>query len=138
MNKSIGKNIYKNLSGKYSQKLFDHVKQSHLLKMRLKFFQKEQFKITGETTTCNIKGVEIMTRFKYFNNFLRTLEMPLIICESNLTLTWPKKCVISKNTKARTFAITDTKLYVPVVILSAHHNAKLLQQLITGFKRTIN
>ena len=41
MGKNIGKNIYKNLSGKYSQKLFDHVKQSDLLKMRLKIFQKE-------------------------------------------------------------------------------------------------
>ena len=138
MGKNIGKNIYKNLSGKYSQKLFDHVKQSDLLKMRLKFFQKEQLKITGVTATGNMKGVEIMAQFKYLSNFLRTLEMPLIICESNFTLTWPKKCVISNNTKARIFAITDTKLYVPVVILSVHHNAKLLQQLISGFKRTIN
>ena len=36
------------------------------------------------------------------------------------------------------FAITDTKLNVPVVTLSAQDNAILLQQLKTGFKRTIN
>ena len=33
--------------------------------------------------------------------------------------------------------ITDTKLYVPVVPLSAQDNAKLLEQLKSGFKRTI-
>ena len=37
-----------------------------------------------------------------------------------------------------TFAITDTKLYVPVVTLSNQDNAKLLQQLKSSFKRTIS
>ena len=41
-------------------------------------------------------------------------------------------------TDAETFAITDTKLYVAVVTLSTEDNAKLLQQLKFGFKRTIN
>ena len=36
------------------------------------------------------------------------------------------------------FAITDKKLYAAVVTLSAQDNEKLLQQLKTGFKRTIN
>ena len=36
------------------------------------------------------------------------------------------------------FAITNTKLYVPIVILSIQDNAKLLEQLKSGFKRTIN
>ena len=36
------------------------------------------------------------------------------------------------------FAIADTKLYVPVVTLSTQDNAKLLQKLKSGFKRTIN
>ena len=35
-------------------------------------------------------------------------------------------------------ATTDTELYVPVVTLSTQHNAKLLQQLKTSFKRIIN
>ena len=34
--------------------------------------------------------------------------------------------------------MTDTKLYVPVVTLLTHNNAKLRQQLKSGFKRTIN
>ena len=37
-----------------------------------------------------------------------------------------------------TFSITDTKLYVPVVVLSTEDNAKLLQQLKSAFNRTIN
>ena len=37
-----------------------------------------------------------------------------------------------------TFTITDTKLYVPVVTLSTQDNAKLLENLKSGFKRTIN
>ena len=34
--------------------------------------------------------------------------------------------------------MTETKLYVPVVTLSTQDSAKLLQQLKSGFKRTIN
>ena len=62
----------------------------------------------------------------------------MINCESNLILTWSDKCVLSNDEKATTFAITDTKLYVPVVTLSTQNNAELLEQLKYGFKRTIN
>ena len=64
--------------------------------------------------------------------------MPLINCGVNLILTWSSTCVITNSTGGRRFAITDTKLYVPVVTLSTQDNAKLLQQLKSGFKRTIN
>ena len=37
-----------------------------------------------------------------------------------------------------TFSMTDTKLYVPFVTLSTQDNARLLEQLKSGFKRTIN
>ena len=64
--------------------------------------------------------------------------MSLINCEVNLILTWSKDCVITNSTGAGKFAITETKLYVPVVTLSTQDNAKLLQQLKSGFKRTIS
>ena len=64
--------------------------------------------------------------------------MPLINCEVNLILTWSKDCVISSATGETKFAITETKLYVPVVTLSTEDNAKLLQQLKSNFKRKIN
>ena len=72
-----------------------------------------------------------MVPLKYLSKFWRTLEMPLINCEINLTLTW------SANQNA-SFAITNTRLYVPVVTLSTQENAKLLQQIKSGFKRVIN
>ena len=34
--------------------------------------------------------------------------MLLTNCEINLLLTWSERCVLSNNTKATTFAITDT------------------------------
>ena len=45
---------------------------------------------------------------------------------------------MSKAGKAANFAITDRKLYVLVVTLSTQDNTKLLQQLKSGFKHTIN
>ena len=64
--------------------------------------------------------------------------MPLINCEVNLILTRSSTCVITNSTGAGTFAITDAKLYVPVVTLSTQENTKFLQQLKSGFKRVIN
>ena len=42
MGRFIGKNIFKNLSSKYSQKPLDHARQS--AQMHLKLIQKEQLK----------------------------------------------------------------------------------------------
>ena len=64
--------------------------------------------------------------------------MSLINCEINFILTWSEKFVLSNDTKATTFATTDAKLFIPVVTLSTHVNAELLQQLKSGFKKTIN
>ena len=50
--------------------------------------------------------------------------MPLFNCEVNLILTWSSTCVITDSNGAGTFAITDTKLYVPVVTLSTQENTK--------------
>ena len=100
---------------------------------------KFKVKITGKTPNDdNEKDVEIMVPLKYLSNFWRTLEMSLINCEVNLILTWSSTRVITNTTGAGTFEITDTKLYVPVVTLSTKENAKLLQQLKSGFKRVIN
>ena len=82
-----------------------------------------------------------MVALLYLSNFWRTLEMPLINCEVNLILTWSSTCVLvatGNANQAVTFAITDKKLYVPVVILSTQENTKFLQQLKSVFKRIIN
>ena len=98
-------------------------------------------KIIGRTGNGGTKDVEIMVPLKYLNNFQRTLEMPLINCEVNLILTWSSTCVLittSIPNQNATFALTDTKLYVPVVTLSTQENTKFFQQLKSGFKRVIN
>ena len=98
-------------------------------------------KFTGQTGDDGTKDVEIMVPLKYLSNFWRTLEMPLINCEINLILTRSSTCAIVSTDIANqvaTFEITNTKLYVPVVTLSTQENAKLLQQLKSGFKKVIN
>ena len=86
------------------------------------------------------KAVQIVAPLKYFDNFWRTLEIPLIDCEISLILTWSANFVTynAAASKDATFAVTDTKLYVPDVTSSIDDNAKLSQQLKSGFKRTIN
>ena len=99
---------------------------------------KSKVKITGNTPVDgNTKDIEIIVPLKYLRNFWRTLEMSLINCEVNLILTWPKDCVITNSTGEGKFAITETKLYVPVVTLSTKDNEKLLQQLKSGFKKQL-
>ena len=100
---------------------------------------KSKIKITGKTpNNNNVKDVEIIVPLKYLSSFWRTLEMSLINCEVNLILTWSSTCVITNSNGAGAFAITDTKLYVPVVTLSTQENTKFLQQLKSSFKRVIN
>ena len=72
---------------------------------------------------------------------MRTPEMSLIICKLNLILTCCGSCDISSGNaanQATTCAITHTNLYVLVITLSTQDNAKLLQQLKSGFRRTVN
>ena len=79
------------------------------------------------------KEAETVVPLKYLRNFWRNLDMPLINCKISLTLSWYEKCVITTLEKRETgatadrddsptnavFKITDCKLYVPVVTLSA-------------------
>ena len=98
-------------------------------------------KITGQTGNDGTKDVEIMVPLKYLNNFLENFRNLFDYCEVNLILTWSSICVIVSTNNANqgaTFTITNTRLNVPIVTLSTQENAKLLQQLKSGFKRAIN
>ena len=82
-----------------------------------------------------------MVLLKYLSSFSGTLEMSLINCEISLQLKWFKNCILLAGTVANqnpTFQINGTKLYVPIQTLSTQENIKLLKQLESGFKRTIN
>ena len=107
--------------------------------------------VTHDNLTKN--DVKVVVLLKHLSNFWRQLDIPLINCEVELILTWFKNCVlIDKSTREAnydadpnvyeidspenaTFKITDIKLYV--VTLSKEDDIKLLQELKTGFKRTI-
>ena len=71
-----------------------------------------------------------MVPFKYPSNFWGTLEIPLINCQITLDLNWCNVAV-----QPTTFSITDN---IPLVTLLTQDNAKLLEQLKSGFKRTVN
>ena len=97
------------------------------------------------------KLVKIVIPLKYLSNFWRSLNFPLINCEVKLILTLSKNCVLADMTTKDAegynpaivapigleFQITETKLYVSVVTLSKENDINLLEQLKTGFKRTI-
>ena len=95
-----------------------------------------------------LKNATIAVPLKYSINFWRSLEMPLINCKVELKLKWKKYCVLSvartendvnDNTNANDiiFTIKDTKLYVPVVTLSARENQKLSKPLRKGFEKSV-
>ena len=67
-----------------------------------------------------------MVLLKYLTKFKRTHQIR-INCEINLQLKWSKICVLVALITANQvleFKITDTKLYVLVVTLSAQDNVK--------------
>ena len=83
------------------------------------------------------KGVKIAVPLKYLSNFWRSLEMPLINCKVELLLKWIENCVLTTaeiganadatGTDSATLEVIDAELYVPVVILSAEGNVKLVK-----------
>ena len=94
--------------------------------------------------------VELAIPLKYFGNFWRALNIPLISCEVSLELKWNKNCVITSLEQrdigegnrnnaptGATLAINNCKLYVPAVTLSKDDDFKLLTNLKSGFKREI-
>ena len=115
--------------------------------------------ITGQLENDDEKkeDIKIAVPLQYLSNFWKTLNIPLINCEISLKLIWCKNCVLrskaTRNTLAAEgdtpavsqisnqmdalFEITNCKLYVPMVTLSAENENKLLEQLKTGFKITV-
>ena len=59
--------------------------------------------------------VKIVVPLKYLSNFWRSLNMPLINCEVELTLTWFKNCMlITKSTRDADYEDSfDRKTDVP-------------------------
>ena len=94
-------------------------------------------KLKNTPNNGNTRDVETIAPLKYFSNFGKTLEIPLINCEVNLILTQSLTFAITNSTGEVKFALTVSKLYVPVETLSIQDNTRLLRQLKSGFKRII-
>ena len=62
--------------------------------------------------------------------------MLLINCKIELSLNWIESCLLTVANTA-IFKITDVKLYVLIVTLSAEDNVKLSKLLSEGFKRIV-
>ena len=107
--------------------------------------------IVGKSLGDNdlLTNAKVVISLKHLSNSWRILNIPLINCEAELILTWCKNCVLVDMTvnadanpaivapSGAKFKIKDTKLCVPVVTLSKENDTKLLEQLKTGFKKTI-
>ena len=85
----------------------------------------------------NRSGAKIAVLLKYLSNFWRSLEIPLINCKVELSLSRNENCILTSLAGNSTFIITDAKLYVPVVTLSIEDNKKLTKLLSEGFKRSV-
>ena len=85
-----------------------------------------------------LKNATIAVPLKYLSNFWKSLEIPLINCKVELKVKWTKYCVLPVGSNDNLnnidsdriiFTLKDTKLYVPVVTLSARGNQKLSKDL---------
>ena len=95
----------------------------------------------------NVEGLDVvMLLYKLIQYSNSYSKIPRRLCqycrdEQNPTIRYFKsfkwKGVITNLTGAKAFAIADIKLQVYVVTLSSQDNAEPLQQLKSGFRRTI-
>ena len=75
---------------------------------------------------------EVTIPLKYLSNFWKSLVLPLINCEVELDLKWPKNCVLIEDGSYiidKNFVITSAKLYFPVVTLSINYNIKFFENI---------
>ena len=83
--------------------------------------------LLGKTTNAvdNTNSSVKKHKNKYLSNFWRTLEIPLINCKVHLQLNWIEDCILSSDGDSVKFKITDAKLHVPIMTLSAKDNVNL-------------
>ena len=97
-----------------------------------------------------LKNTTIAVPLKYLSNFWKSLKMPLINCKVKLKIKWTKYCVLSAAGADKVngnviddingnnvFPIKGTKLYAPVVTLSARDNQKLSKLFSKEFERSV-
>ena len=107
-------------------------------------FQSFKYKAALLAKTANhndgksfVKEAKLVVPLNYFNNFWRSIEMPLINCKVYLELNWIEDCILSSDGYSAKFAIKDAKLHVSIITLSTKDSEKLAKQLNEGSKRSV-
>ena len=72
-----------------------------------------------------VKDTKIVVLLKYLSSFWRSL----VNCKVHLQLNWIEDCILSSTGDSAKFEITDAKLHVPIVTLSAKDSVNLPKQL---------
>ena len=103
----------------------------------------------GDTELDGVNGIlrneTIAVPLKNLISFWGLLEMPLINFKVELKLRWTKHYVLTSkgtgndgaNSNNVVFTIKNTKLYAPVVTLSAKDNQKSSKLLSIGFEKSV-
>ena len=129
---------YSYTSGRLWQFKGDKIERNNDLTVDNSSSFKYKSNIIGNLSQAGTKNnVKIIVSLKHLSNFQRSLEIPLINCKVELSLSWYENYILYSAGNNTTFTITDAKLYVPIVTLSAEDNAKLSKLLGEGFKRSI-
>ena len=102
--------------------------------------------VDNTDNTRNLKGLKIAVPLKQLTKSWGSLEMPLINCKVELSLTWIENCILATsvniaddaiaNTVKATIKITDAKIYVSIVTLSTGISTKLSKRLTEGSNGT--
>ena len=111
---------------------------------------KYQVKLLENTVADGANGIfknaTIAVPLNYLTNVWRSLKVPFINWKAELKLKWRKYCVLTAAADDNTnnidysniiFTIKDTKLYVPVITITARDNQKLLKLLSKGFEISV-
>ena len=129
---------YFDTSGSLRQFKRDEIEENNDLTVDNSSSFKYKSNIIGNLSLAETKNnLKIVVPLKYLSNLCRSLEIPLINCKVELSLSWYENFILSSAGTAATFALNDAKLYVSIVTLSAENNAKLSKLLSKGFKRPV-
>ena len=92
-------------------------------------------------------GAKIAMPLKYLSNIWRSLEISLINCKVEISLTWIENYALATsvniasdaivNAVKATFKIKDAEIYVPVATLTRKDNVKLTKQFSERFRRSV-
>ena len=121
---------YSDTSGSLWQFKRDEIEGNNDLTVNNLSSFKYKSNIIGSLSLAGAKNnVKIVVPLRYLSNLWRSLEIPLINCKIELSLSWYENCILSSARNNATFTITDAKLYVPIVMLPITDNETIKRRI---------